>query len=526
MALLKDYGVDTVFGIPGVHTVEMYRGIEASGLRHIVARNELGATFMADGYARITGKPGVCTLITGPGLTYAATAIAEAYADSIPLLILTAVNARRDLGMGRGKLHEITNQRALSAPITAWSHTVLDPDDMPLIVARAFAKLTAERPRPIHLEFPTDVLPLPVNAPKTKRALPLPPGPHPACVEEAVTLLKTAETPSIIVGGGAWGAVDPLRALAERLGAVVMSTVAGKGILPESHPLSAGMCLSDRRVDGRLFATDVAIVVGSELSDADIWIEGPLPLPENTIRIDLDSEELQADYPVKVPMLGDAALSLQALVDGLGQRPSSVNKTAETSQEWAAAMKGLAQRTEGLRTLHQSVLATMRDVLAPDAVVFNDMTQIAYAGHDLFLTEGPRQWNHPCGFGTLGYALPAAIGAKIAAPDRQVVALAGDGGLQFTLQELATAVENQLSLPIIVWDNKGFGEIRDSLMSSQVPAIGVDLQNPSFTKLAEAYGARSNTPTTPAALKASLEIALKHDRPTLIILSQDRFKAV
>ncbi|MCR9255524.1 MAG: 5-guanidino-2-oxopentanoate decarboxylase [Alphaproteobacteria bacterium] len=524
MHLLRGYGVDTVFGIPGVHTLELYRGIADADLRHITPRNELGAAFMADGYARATGRPGVCTLITGPGLTYAATAIAEAYSDSIPMLVITAVNARRHLNMGRGKLHEMTDQRAFSAPMTGWSHTLHDPDDMPLVIARAFAKFATERPRPIHIEVPIDVMPLPVQAPRQSRPLPKIPAPHPDRIAEAAAVLAEARDPTIILGGGAWQAGAAITALAERLGAVVMSTVAGKGIVPESHPLSAGMCLSDRAVDGRLVNTDVALVIGSELSDADIWIEGPLPLPERTVRIDIDADELQGDYPVMVPVLGDAGLSVDALLERLGPPPAEIAATAGRARAWAAEMKAKLRATDGLKTVHRDVLDTIRQALPDDAMVFNDMTQIAYAGHDLFPVDGPRLWNHPCGFGTLGYAVPAAIGAKIGCPDRVVTALVGDGGLQFTSQELATAVENGLSLPIFVWNNNAYGEIRLGLEDRNIPPIGVNLENPDFIKLAAAYGARANAPTTHAALSASIEVALTQPVPTLIIIDEDKFK--
>jgi len=523
MHLLRDYGVDTVFGIPGVHTLELYRGIADADLRHITPRNELGGAFMADGYARATGRPGVCTLITGPGLTYATTAIAQAYSDSIPMLVLTAVNARRHLNMGRGKLHEIPDQRAVSAPMTAWSHTLVDPDDMPLVVARAFASFATQRPRPIHIEVPIDVMPMPVGAPRTPRPLPLIPAPHPDRIAEAVALLAAAEAPTIIVGGGAWQAGAEITALADRIGAAVTSTVAGKGIVSESHPLSAGMCLSDRAVDARLAATDVALIIGSELSDADIWIEGPLPLPAKTIRIDIDPEELQADYPVAVPILGDAALAVAAIRAGLGPAPASVDAVRAQSAAWARSMRAHLRDTRGLRATHMAVLDTVRAALPADAIVFNDMTQIAYSGHDLFTTEDPRLWNHPCGFGTLGYAVPAAIGAKIGCPDRPVAALVGDGGFQFTSQELATAVENRLSLPILIWNNDAYGEIRQGLSERRIPPIGVTLENPDFTTLAATYGARSNRPTTHAALKASIEVALEAPVPTVIVIDEARF---
>ena len=240
MHLLEDYGVDTVFGIPGEHTLELYRGIETSGVRHVLTRNEQGAGFMADGYGRVTGRPGVCTLITGPGVTNAATPLAQAYADSIPLLLISSANRSESLGKGWGCLHEISDQRAVTAPLTAFSAMVRAPEDLPELIAQAFAVFHSRRPRPVHISIPIDLLGLPVEGEWRAHRPPAKPVAPPGAIEAATELLAGAKRPVILVGGGAQDAGTSVAALAELLDGAVISSNAGKGVVPESHPLRPG----------------------------------------------------------------------------------------------------------------------------------------------------------------------------------------------------------------------------------------------------------------------------------------------
>ena len=240
MKLLSAYEVDTVFGMAGTMTVELYRGIARSGIRHVQCRNEQGASLMADGYARATGKPGVCTIIAGPGVTNAATGIAQAYCDSQPLLVLSGACVTRTHGKGWGAIHELNDQAAVTAGFTAFSAMVRYPEELPELIARAYAVFRGSRPRPVHLSLPRDVLPETVEADWKTRRVPSLPMPDPAAIEEAADRLAQAKRPLILVGGGAVGTRKALTDIAERIGAPVLSTNAGKGILPESHPLSLG----------------------------------------------------------------------------------------------------------------------------------------------------------------------------------------------------------------------------------------------------------------------------------------------
>ena len=240
MELLAAYEGDTVFGMAGTMTLELYRGMARSGIRHVQCRNEQGASLMADGYARATGKPGVCTIIGGPGVTNAATGIAQAYCDSQPMLVLSGAAPTLSHGKGWGAIHELNDQAAVTAGFTAFSAMVRYPEEVPELMARAYAVFRGSRPRPVHLSLPRDVLPLTVTAEWQTRRSPSLPMPDPAAIEEAADILARARQPLILVGGGAVGTRKSLAEIAERIGAPVLATNAGKGILPESHPLSLG----------------------------------------------------------------------------------------------------------------------------------------------------------------------------------------------------------------------------------------------------------------------------------------------
>jgi thiamine pyrophosphate-dependent acetolactate synthase large subunit-like protein len=514
--LLEAYGVDTVFGIPGVHTLELYRGLAGSAIRHVTPRHEQGAAFMADGYARATGRPGVCVLITGPGLTNAATGIGQAFSDSVPMLVITSVAERRDLGMRRGRLHEIVDQRATIAPLCAFSHTLLSADELPLVLARAFAVFASQRPRPVHIEIPLDVITEPLSRPA--RALPLPgrPAPEPDAGARAAALLAGARAPMIFAGGGAEHAAAEVRRLAERIDAPVVTTVAGKGIMPEGHPLSLGSLLDVTAITDAVGAADVALIVGSELSETDFWWGVP-DFTGAVIRIDLDPAVIMNGPPTEVAILADAVLTLDAILAALPGPPARRSGATRVAALLAGADAGLTP----LRRKHVRTLDALRAALPDDAQLYTDMTQIAYTGNSWFRTGVPGTWHHPSGFGTLGYALPAAIGAKVARPETAIVALAGDGGLLFTVQELASAAELGLPLPVIVWHNDGYGQIRDGMIERGIQPIGVSIQPPDFPALARAFRCHAAVPQDRASLIEAVRTALSADRPTLIEVRED-----
>lgn len=513
--LLEGYGVDTIFGIPGVHTIEMYRRLSASPVRHVLTRHEQGAGFMADGYARATGRPGVCFVITGPGVTNVMTAMGQAYSDSVPMLVISAVVAARDIGQRRGRLHDMKNQSAAAETVAEFSATAHTPGEIPELIAKAFAVFASSRPRPVHIQIPIDVLSETVTADWRPRTMPARPGPDPAAVAAAADRLAASRRPVMIVGGGAAGAAAEVRRLAETTGAVAIPTIAGKGTLPDSHPNCLGARLPQPAVHELIANADCVLAVGTELAETDLWTE-EIDIPAGLIRIDIDPSELADQYAAEIAIRADAGAALAAIADALeGGEPAG-----DAATKIAALKQRIAAEEGPLRRTHRAALEALRAAAPADAILATDMTQIAYAGNEIFPVERPRSWLHPAGFGTLGYALPAAIGARLGAPERPVIALAGDYGLQYTLQEMATARELNLPVVLVVWNNDALGQIRDDMVRGNMAPVAVEQWNPDFRALARAYGWAAERPESLVAFGQAVAAALEADGPTLIELHQ------
>ena len=528
--LLEAYGVEQVFGIPGVHTVELYRGLAGSTINHITPRHEQGAGFMADGYARTSGKPGVCFIITGPGMTNITTAMGQAYGDSIPMLVISSVQSRSQLGGGRGKLHELPNQSALVAGVAAFSHTLMSAAELPAVLARAFALFQAGRPRPVHIEIPLDVLV--ENADALLASLPVSiarPGAAPAAIEQMSQRLAQAKRPLILAGGGAIDAAPALTQLAERLGAPVALTINAKGMLPSSHPLLIGSTQSLVATRALVAEADVVLAIGTELAetDYDVTFAGGFEIPGALLRIDIDSDQTVRNYPPTLALVADANLASEALLASLALLPSRdpqwgavrVSRLqAQLSTEWDAPTRA------------QTVfLQTVFEVL-PDAVCVGDSTQPVYTGNLTFNPEQPRRWfNSSTGYGTLGYALPAAVGAwlgrraegKTGGP---VLCLIGDGGLQFTLAELASAVEAQTPIIVLLWNNQGYGEIKKYMLNRAIEPVGVDIYTPDFIGVAKALGCAAQAVGDEAQLRAALASAGDRQGPSVIEIDELRWQ--
>lgn len=517
--LLKRYGVDTVFGIPGFHTLELYRGLANSGIRHVLTRNEQGAGFMADGYARSTGRPGVCTVISGPGVTNVSTPLGQAYADSIPLLVISSSNASHTLGKGWGCLHETANQQGITEPITAMSKTAFSPREVPELIGQAFTLFASGRPRPVHISIPLDVLAQPVDdGDWTARSVPERPLPADDPVLRAADLLVNARDPVLVVGGGAVEAGPGVAALAEWLDATVIASNAGKGVVPDSHPLSLGGGLIRREVRDHLGQADVILALGTELSTTDSFVES-LPINGQLIRVDIDPSKFNDAYPAAIAIQGDAGASARALLSAV----QALTKTplSRGGHDKAAALRGKV--LAGLKPVerqHKAVWDTLRSVLPPETVIMGDITQIVYSGSAVMPVDLPRRWFYPAGFGTLGCAMPGAIGAKLAAPERPVVAVVGDGGFMYTVQELMTAIEMRLPIPIIIWNNDCLAMIRDGMDDNDIPRMAINPQAPDFPGLAKAFGCASVVPQSREALADAVSTALAGDGPTLIVVNE------
>ena len=518
MKLLAAYDVDTVFGMAGTMTVELYRGIGLAGIRHVQCRNEQGASLMADGYARATGKPGVCTIIAGPGVTNAATGIAQAFCDSQPMLVLSGACATRTQGKGWGAIHELTDQAAVTAGFTALSAMVRYPEELPELIARAYAVFRGTRPRPVHLSLPRDVLPEPVEGEWKVRRAPSLPMPDLSAIQEAADRLAKAMRPLILVGGGAVGTREALTAIAEHIGAPVLSTNAGKGILPESHSLSLGCSIVQQPSQQALEAADVVLLVGTEVAAGDSFLP-KLEILGDIIRIDIDPKQLTAVYPAAVPIQADARAAMTSLAAALVSRKA----TEQRSQGEAWVREVLARNAATMTDLerqHARVWKILRSALPADAIVMGDATQIVYTGSYAMPMETERCWYYSGTYCALGVALPMAVGAKIGAPQRPVIAVAGDGGFMFTVNELATAAEEGLALPVIVWNNDALNAIVEQMDRQNVPRIGVEPKSPDFLKVAQGMGCHAVRPSSAEQLAQSVRDAFAADRPTLIEVRQ------
>jgi len=513
--LLEQYGVDTLFGIPGVHTLEFCRGLNASSIRHVQARNEQGAGFMADGYARVSGKPGVALLISGPGVTNALTAIGQAYADSIPMLVLSSDAASHTLGKGWGCLHEVSSLTGTTAPLTAFSATAMNPEEVPELIARAFEVFAGERPRPVHIAIPIDVLEMPAGGDWQAAEASERPAPIAKKIARAGELLREAVQPMILVGGGAVLAADEITALAEKLGAPVISSTAGKGIIDDAHPLSLPGGRVRAEVQDYLNLADVVLVVGSELSEVDSFA-APLEINARIIRIDIDAHKINDLFPAEVAIIGGARTSSAALLHEL----DDVEPRSASADEVAGVRRLIRENLTGSEPRHWRVLEVLRAVLPAATRVMADVCQLSYSGAFAFDVAHPRHWNYPAGYCTLGSALPCAIGARLALPNAPVSAIAGDGGFMFTAQELVTAAELELPIPIILWNNEGLKQIQDDMKSRAIELVGVTGINPDFIALAASCGCRALRIDSAQGLTDAVCEAFAADRPTLIEVNE------
>lgn len=520
--LLAREGVDQVFGIPGNHTVALYRDFADSGINHITCRHEQGAAFMADGYARSTAKPGVCVLISGPGLLNAATAIAQAYADSVPMLVITGVARTSDLGMARGTLHELPDQHATAASFCRQAHTLLDPENLPELLARAFALFASSRPGPVHIEIPLDLMDAPVTGPITLTGQCFPPGPDPAAITLATQLLLQAERPLIVVGGGARDAGDAVTRLAEVLDAPVLNTVNGKGVCAWGHPLAVGGSPSLPCLNRALAEADRVIAIGTELAetDYDLLMADGLPDTSRWIRMDMDPAQLLIPSTPELAITTDARLGCAALSASL-----AASAAAEKHRNGAERAEQLRQAVLNETHYHPEVAAFF-DTLhsaADDLILVGDSTRPTYyAAWQYECTHPGRYFHSVSGFGTLGYALPAAFGAAAAACG-PVVALIGDGGIQFTLPELTTGAEAGLAVPVIVWNNRGYAEIENSMLAQGVPVESTQILTPDFQQAAAAHHCHYLRPQSLPELLTGLQTALSASAPTLIEIVEEDF---
>ena len=513
---LVDHGVETVFGIPGAHNLALYEALRCDGrIRHILARHEQGAAFMADGYARASGKVGVCLSTSGPAFLNVATPLGTAYCDSSPVLCIASQIPSAAIGQEKGYIHECRDQLACARPVTTWCARADSPADIPGTVREAFARMLAGRPRPTAVEIPCDILEAAdhVVFPPPYRAHRL--APQPGSIAAAVALLQASRRPVLWAGNGVIGsgASDELRQLAERLGAPVFSTVLGKGALPEDHPLSAGSALVHPAAQEFLGSCDALLAVGTRFTqeEADDW---SLPMPGVLIHLDIDPEEFGRNYAPTLAVLGDARESLRAInhrLESQAARDSSARVT-EVDQ----LRTRIVEDCRELAPAGVELIETLRSALPRESIVVNDLCIGAYWCRRLLDRYEPRSFIYPWGFCTLGFGLPAGIGAQLARPDRPVVVLSGDGGFLFNVQELAVAVQFDIPLVVLVFNNNSYGILKPQQTSRFGHAHAVDLVNPDFVRLAESFGAVGIRAASWQQLSTSLGEAIQSARPTVI----------
>ncbi|MEO5755392.1 MAG: 5-guanidino-2-oxopentanoate decarboxylase [Mesorhizobium sp.] len=518
ISLLEAHGVDTVFGIPGVHTVELYRGLARSKIRHVTPRHEQGAGFMADGYARASGRPGVAFVITGPGLTNTITAMGQARADSVPMLVISGVNATATLGKGLGYLHEMPDQRGMMEKVALFSCRVTEAGELPGALARAFALFSSSRPGPVHIEIPTDVMVKPADNIVAMLSNVAPPIPDGTAIASAAKLIAASRRPLILAGGGAKQAGAQLKHLAEHLGAPVVQTANARGLL-HGHALCVPASPSLKAVRALMADADLVIAAGTEFgpTDYDGYSDGGFVLPANLIRIDIGADQL-ARRPATVSIHADCAAALDALVLEVGR--TSLVSDGGQARAAAARQAAFSEISPALQA-QVRVVETIRDTL-PGAIIVGDSTQPIYAANLYYDHDRPGGWfNAATGFGALGYGPPAAIGAALAVPDATVVCLTGDGGFQFTLPELGAALDAQAPVIFVVWNNRGYREIETSMLDVGVEPVGVSPAPPDFCKLAEAYGIGAERLADIGLLPQALERARATAMPRVIEITVD-----
>jgi acetolactate synthase-1/2/3 large subunit len=511
---LQAEGVSTLFGIPGVGTLAVYDAfLDHPSLRHIEVRHEQGAVFMADGYARASGEVGVAFTSGGPGALNTLTAMATAFNDSVPVLHVVNENPPAVRRKGLGHFHDISDQLGVFRPVTGFTQQVALADEIPAAIHQAMFSLRNRRPRPAMVEIVGEALSAGTRAEIPPRAQTMPHPPEAGAVKAAAELLVGSERPVIWAGGGiaTVEASRELQRVAERLGAPVITTQKGKGGFPSDHPLHIGNWANELPVRHLLAASDSMLAVGTRFSyfPTGGW---SLRVPERLVQIDLDPTEIGRNYRATVGVVGDAELSLRSLAEALDSEGYEGGSWRRAEVEDC-----LRQITAALgHPIEIDVLDQIRATLPTDALVFNDPTTIVFWARSYWTSQLPRTWFVPSGFGTLGYSLPAAIGAKVARPNAVSIAIVGDAGVMFTIQDLMTAVQEKIAVIVMVFNDFGYGVERRHQDHLYGRRSGVDILPPDFVGLARSFGARAVSVTDLSKVGSTLESMLDADGPVLI----------
>jgi acetolactate synthase-1/2/3 large subunit len=506
---LEALGAEVAFGVPGIHALAIWDGLRTSSIRTVGLRTELSAGFAADGYARTSARPAPLLLSTGPGALISLAALMEAASAHVPVVAVASQIPSDLVGAGRGFLHELPDQKASFAPVVKWAARAESAGEIPDLLAEAWRLALTPPSGPTFLEIPVDLLAGETDAvvgelDASPPALPLPAADD---LDEAARLLADAAAPVVWAGGGVLrsGAWEELRLVAERLGAPVASTYMGKGAFPEDHPLAAGTAMDESAFKQLLEGADVLLAVGTELG-AETTGQYSLELSGRLIHVDAEPGRIGATYDAH-GLVGDARAVLGALGERLAGPPR------DDGPGRVAALRQQIAARRGEREL--GLLQVIRGALPRDAVTAWDMTILAYWAAAHFPAYEPRTFHYPLGSGTLGYAWPAALGASLAAPGRQVLAVAGDGGFNYGLAELAAARQHGLDAKLLLVDDGGYGILREYQHDQFGETTGVDLVEPDFRALVEAFRVPVVS-VQPEALGDGLTAALAEDGPAVV----------
>ena len=513
---LVAHGVDTVFGLPGAQVYGLFDAFHQAQLKVIGARHEQACAYMAYGYARSSGKPGVFSVVPGPGVLNAGAGLLTAFGGNEPVLCLTGQVPTQFLDKGRGHLHEMPDQLATLRTFVKWADRIEYPDIAPTMVSRAFQEMMSGRRGPVALEMPWDVFTQRAEVGAAKVLAPFPaPQPDPDRIKNAAALIAASKAPMIFVGSGAIHAREEILELAEMIDAPVVAFRSGRGIVSNAHELGLTMAAAYRLWP----KTDLTIGIGTrqELTTMTRWPYRPDGL--KSIRIDIDPVEMRR-YVSDVAIISDSksgTRELAAAVSKAGYRKTSGRRA--TIREATAAAQQEIQKVQP----QMAYLNILREVLPDNAIVTDELSQVGFASWYGFPIYEPRTFISSGYQGTLGAGFPSALGAKVANPDKPVVAITGDGGFMFAVQELSTAVQFNIGVVTLVFNNNSYGNVRrDQRTRFDGRVVAADLVNPDFVKLAESFGVAASRVTSPDHFRPALEKALAAGGPYLIAVEVPR----